>query len=453
MRFSLLILTLIISHLALSQRLPEEPPKTTRILFLLDGSGSMMAQWQGEYRIDIAKRVLGEMIQELEGKERIETALRVYGHQYPKRELNCKDTKLEAAFASNNAERIINKLKPIKPKGTTPLAFSLQQCANDFPNDPNGRNIIIIITDGIESCEGDPCAVSLALQKKNIFLKPFIIGIGMSKDYSKEFACLGTFLNAENPAKFKKALHDAIDQTILPTSVKVEILDASNQPTESNLPVSFINNFTGSTTKQFVHLLKNGSPEKVDIDPVLSYDLKIQTIPPVYKKNVDIIGGKENVIKVKAPTGFLQIKFKGFNAYKNLKILVSKAGSTEILNIQDVNRIERYLVGKYDVEILTNPHLKARNVIIDNKKTRTLNIDAPGILSILNGGKGYGAVYEVKKDGSEEWVMDVDKQGSYNLQPGNYKLIFRPANAISQKFTVIKKFKITPQGATKINLY
>lgn len=454
MRFFITLLFFIsIWFNLLAQKIAEEPPKTTRILFLLDASGSMLARWQGEYRIDIAKRVLGEMVTELDEKPRLETALRVYGHQYPKAEQNCKDTKLEAPFAANNSKTIKEKLIRVKPKGTTPLAYSLQQCGNDFPNDPNSRNIIIIITDGIESCEGDPCAISLMLQRKNIFLKPFIIGIGIAEDYTKNFACLGKFLNAEEPDKFKSILHTAIDQSILPGSVKVEILDMANRPTETNLPVSFINNFIQTPTKQFVHILKNGQPETIDIDPVLTYDVRIETIPAVIKKDVNIIGGKETLIQVKAPTGYLDIKFKGFNAYKNLKALVRKVGSNEILNIQDVSRDERYLIGKYDIEILTTPHVKFRNVTIQNKKTKTLNVSAPGILTIVDGGKGFGAIYELDRDGTEEWVMNINRQGSYNLQPGVYKLIFRPENAISQKFSVVKTFKITPQGATQIRLY
>ncbi len=412
MRYFLTIISVfVLSQSALSQRIPEEVPKTTRILFLLDASGSMLARWQGEYRMDIAKRVLGELVTELDGKPRLETAMRVYGHQYPKAENNCNDTKLEAPFAANNSAKIKERLVKIKPKGTTPLAMSLEKCADDFPNDPNGRNIIIIITDGIESCDGDPCAISLALQKKNIFLKPFIIGIGMETDLAKEFSCLGKFLNAEDPDNFKRILNTAINQSILPTTIRVEILDAANKPTETNLPVSFVNDFTGMAAKQFVHLLKDGKPEAVDIDPVLSYDLRVETIPPITKHAINITGGQENVIKIKAPTGNLKFDFSGFNAYKNLKALVRRAGSKEILNVQDIDKNERYLIGKYDVEVLTSPHVTFRNVEISNKQTKSLQIEAPGILSILDGGKGYGGVYQMLENGTEEWVLDIEKQG------------------------------------------
>ena len=68
---------------------------------------------------------------------------------------NCRDTRLEEPFARNNHDRIIEKLNDVRPKGTTPIAYSLQQAAKDFPENDNYRNIVIIITDGIESCDGD----------------------------------------------------------------------------------------------------------------------------------------------------------------------------------------------------------------------------------------------------------------------------------------------------------
>lgn len=453
MRSFILISLLFLASALSGQSLKDETPKTTRILFLLDASGSMLSRWEGEYRIDIAKRVLGEMVTSLDGQERIETALRVYGHQYPKDQGNCNDTRLEAPFAKNNSNLIKQRLVKVKPKGTTPLARSLEKCGDDFPVDPNARNIIIIITDGIESCDGDPCAISLMLQRKNIFLKPLIIGIGMDDDYTSNFACLGRFLNTKDPDEFKNILDLAIKQATLPSTLTVEILDNTNKPTETNLPVSFVNNFTGQTQKAFVHLLKDGQPEAISIDPILTYDVRVETIPPVTKRNVQVKGGASSVIKVKAPTGFLEFKFNGHNSYKNLKTLVRKAGSNEILNIQDVNHKERYLIGSYDIEVLTTPHVKFKNVAINNKSTKTLELEAPGILSILNGGSGYGAVYQLDDKGREEWVMDLEKQGNYYLQPGNYKLIFRPGNAISQEYSVIKEFKISPQASTKIKLY
>ena len=91
----------------------------------------------------------------------------------------------------------------IKPQGNTPIAYSLSESADDFPGVSNYRNIIIIITDGLESCNGDPCQVSRDLQKKGIFLKPFVIGIGMSENYERQFGCLGEFLMQKTSLLFE----------------------------------------------------------------------------------------------------------------------------------------------------------------------------------------------------------------------------------------------------------
>ena len=428
--------------------------KTTRILFLLDASGSMLGRWEGEFRVEAAKRLLGEVMDDLKGTPRLELALRAYGHQFLKEEQNCDDTRLEVPFAPNNEEAIKERLKKIKPKGTTPLARSLEKAGGDFPNDPKARNIIIIITDGLESCDGDPCAVSLSLQRKNIFLKPFIVGIGMDQKYLDDFNCLGTYLNAESQDNFKDALETAIQQSTEPAKVILEILDESNKPIETDLPVAFFNNFTGNTVEEIIHYLgPDGQPDPLLIDPVIDYNIIISTIPPVREANVHFTGGETKTIKVKAPTGYMNFKCQGFNAYKNLEVLIRKKGSPKIINVQEFKRKERYLTGSYDVEILTSPRTIFKGVSISNHKTKTLTIQAPGILTILDGGQGTGAIYQVQKGKPDVWVMNFYNQGSYNLQPGNYKVIFRARGSQGSRFTSVKNFSIRPQGATKIKLF
>ena len=85
----------------------------------------------------------------------------------------------------------------IRARGTPPLAKSLEEGALDFP-DNKTRNIEILITDGKEECNMNPCAVSEMYQRKNIILKPFVIGIGLEKDWKNEFDCIGKFFDATN---------------------------------------------------------------------------------------------------------------------------------------------------------------------------------------------------------------------------------------------------------------
>jgi Ca-activated chloride channel family protein len=142
-------------------------PEKTRILFVLDASGSMNAQWGNDQsRMDVAKNILTRLVDSLRVNPKLELALRVYGHRYSRQSNNCNDSQLEVPFGMNNHSAIISEIKDLTPRGVTPITYSLLQAANDFPPRSGYRNILILITDGVESCGGDPCEASISLQKK-----------------------------------------------------------------------------------------------------------------------------------------------------------------------------------------------------------------------------------------------------------------------------------------------
>src|SRR5687767_445212 len=167
-------------------KVQQKIPEKTRILFLLDASGSMLEQWErpNQTRWSVAKSILTKIVDSLGQNTRLELALRVYGHRSPQEIKNCKDTWLEVPFKARSHTAIIQKLDEIRPKGVTPITYSLEQAANDFPSKAGYRNIVILITDGIESCGGDLCATSRALQQKGVFLRPYIIGLGLRSEKS-----------------------------------------------------------------------------------------------------------------------------------------------------------------------------------------------------------------------------------------------------------------------------
>ena len=132
----------------------KEP--VNRILFIFDASQSMLGRWQSGRKIDIAKDLLCDMLDSLKNIKNLELGLRVYGHKSSYPPQDCDDTYLEVDFlnAKNAVDFIKRKLSVIKSRGTTPIAKSLEEGAKDFPND--GRNIVILITDGKEECGMDP---------------------------------------------------------------------------------------------------------------------------------------------------------------------------------------------------------------------------------------------------------------------------------------------------------
>lgn len=454
----MLLVTYLSCQQAKAQINQQQVPDKTRILFLLDGSGSMLAHWENSTRIMVAKRLLSDLVDSVKINTDVELALRVYGHQYDKRYQNCKDTKLEVGFSSDNHEIIKKTLMQLKPQGTTPIAYSLQQAADDFPDEPDVRNIIIIITDGLESCGGDPCDVSLALQKKRVFLKPFVIGIGMNENYEKQFACLGQFFDARNIAEFRNVLNLALKQTLDKTTVSVELLDIDNAPNETNVNVTFVNNVTGEPEYNFVHYRdRNGHPDSVEIDAVLTYDLVVNTIPPVYKRNVNINAGEHNIIPVKVPQGELWLKQKGYTEYdKGVKAIIRKSGQFETVHIHQIPEKEKYLVGNYDLEVLTLPKIYLADITINPNTVTEIEIPPPGVLNISTSIGGYGGLYQVKENGRQVWVYNLDSDKSrhaFAVQPGKYQIVYRAKNASGSKYTEIKEFTIKSGSTTQIKLF
>lgn len=452
-----IVLMLFIAFPAQAQEKKEKP--LTRILFVFDGSQSMFGKMDGKMKIDVAKKLLNELLDSLQSVENLELALRVYGHQsqyISNVSRDCKDTKLEVPFYKGNIPNIKKKLSLITPKGTTPIAYSLEQSGGDFPNCDNCRNLIILITDGIEECDGDPCAISRALQSKGIVLRPFVIGVGLDKDLINQFQCVGNFYDASNTETFKTALNVVISQALNSTTAQVNLLDIDGNPTETNVNMTFYNSTSGKVLYNFVHTMNNyGNPDTLVIDPLPTYRIVTHTIPPVTKDSVTLTPGKHTIIGMSTPQGDLELKMDGRSDYKSLKAIVRKAGEMKTLNIQDFYEKERYLVGNYDLEILTLPRMYVDNVQVLQSHTATVAIPQPGIANILKQSSGYASLY-VLNGNEQELIYNIrveSVQENIVLQPGRYKVVFRPKNSKKSIYTIERSFKIESGSSETIKLY
>ncbi|MGB0430295.1 MAG: vWA domain-containing protein [Bacteroidia bacterium] len=430
----------------------QNAPSKHQILFVFDASGSMFGKWQGKLKIESAKKVLSKLVDSLDQLPNVSMALRVYGHQFPR---DCNDTKLEVPFRGKNASTIKSVLQGIKPKGITPIAYSLEQSANDFPKDDDAKNIIILITDGIEECNGDPCAVSKKLQEKHVVLKPFIIGLGIDKSLTKRFDCMGRFFNANNEASLETILKVVVSNVLDNTTVQVNLLDHNKSATETDVAMSFADHQTGTVWYNLEHTLQaNKTPDQFIIDAAPIYDLKVHTIPPIIKRNIELKPGENNQINVKAEQGFLHLKMDGNMQYRDLKCLVYKASNGGIVNVQDIDSRVKYLAGTYNVEVLTLPRTLIKGVKITSKATVSKIILSPGQLVANYNGSYVGGIYLVK-NGQLELVHEM-KPGSRKdflyLQPGHYRFVVRPSKAEKTVYTKTKDFYIKSNGVVKVNI-
>ena len=436
------------------QQVVPSQQSLTRILFLFDASQSMFGAWESNTKFEIAKKLLSDITDSLHMLPNVETALRVYGHTKKFPPQDCDDTRLEVPFAKANGYRIKDKLKEIKPSGTTPIARSLEECGKDFP-EGQARNIIILITDGIEECNGDPCAVSFALQKKGIFLKPFIIGLNMSADLQKQFDCVGTFYDAATENSFTTIMNVVISQALNNTTLQVNLLDNKGNPTETNVNMTFYDSFSGAQRYNFVHTMNaKGLPDTLVVDPLSKYRIVVHTLPPVEIDSVTSVPGKHTIVGVEAGQGDMLLKFEGLSDYRSLKCIVRKSGELNTLFIQDFNTSVRYLIGKYDLEVLSLPRLYINSVDISQSKTTTVQVPNPGIATIITNGPGYGSIY-VEEGNNLKWIYNLNSETireSLVMLPGKYKVVYRAKNAREAKYTIEKTFRITSGSSQTINL-
>ena len=432
---------------------------TTRILFIFDDSFSMYGMWGSGNKIDIAKKLMGEFLDSLQSTEKLEIALRCYGHQTPfKPNRNCKDSKLEVPFAKAavNAKLIKERINKLTPTGTTPIAYSLGECANDFTPCDNCRNVVILITDGIEECNGDPCAVSLALQKKGIFLRPFVIGVGLDVKFADVFGCMGKFYDVSNEANFKAVLKLVLIEAVSQTTVQVNLNDIYKKPSETDVTMTFYNQATGEVLYNYLHTLNHrGNPDTIVLDPNLTYKMVVHTIPPQTKENIIIQKGKHNIIPLDAPQGYLNLQTEETNIYKSLQCIVRKSGEMNTLVVQDFGSTEKLIVGKYDLEILTLPRVKLKDIEIKQSHTNTVKIPSAGVLSLNKGGYGIGSIY-LENGQKIEWICNLNENQQtevFYLQPGNYRAEFRIKTQLEAEKTVERKFTIESNKTRAVNMF
>jgi len=455
-KISILVLVVLIGKSSLFAQTKLEKNELTRILFVLDGSQSMLAEWDSGTKMRVAQRLLSEMVDSLKDIDNVEMALRVYGHQSPVPPQDCDDTKLEVPFGGNNVSKIKNRLNNIRAKGTTPIAYSLEQSGNDFPKKSDSRNIIILITDGIESCDGDPCAVSENLQKKGIVLKPFVIGIGLDRRFTETFECVGRYYDANDEERFKEVLNVVVSQALNTTTLQVNLLNETGKPIETDVNMTFYDEFSKEMKYNFIHTLNRfGNPDTLRLDPIPTYKIKVHTIPVVELDNVVLKPGEHNTISIEAPQGSILVKTQASNYQKDLKFIVKSTKDGEVYNVQDVNVEEKYLTGKYDIEIFTIPRTTVKGFEVKQSKLSSIQIPKPGLITFLGAAPGYGAIY--KLDESELLCVKNLNSGvsvqTMAIQPGEYRVIVRPKNAKESVFTSNKKFKVVSGQADKVVMY
>ncbi len=431
----------------------KSPKEKTRILFVLDASNSMVQYMDGSSRMKVAKKIMTKMVDSLSRLRNVEMALRVFGHQTPIVQKDCQDTKLEVPFKPGNISQLTETINGLKPKGYTLIAQSILSAANDFPKSP-GRNIIILITDGVEECSGDPCAIAKALLKKGVVLQPFIIGIGDKEElFRQTYDCVGKYFNANSEAEFQNVFNVIISQALNSTTAQINLLDDEGRPLETDVAMTLYDANSGKLLKNYMHTMNGrGLPDTLYLDPLYNYNLVVHTVPPLYKSNIEIVAGRHNTIALNAGQGNIYFKCKGTTNYKELKCIVRKHDSTQTIYAQPFNTGQDYLVGSYDIEILSVPRVYYKNIKVLQNNTTTVQIPQPGVLNFAATNSLIVSIFYMQNN-RMVWVFDIDentRSKTILMQPGNYIAVARSTGETRTIYTKNINFTVASAEVTRL---
>jgi Ca-activated chloride channel family protein len=180
-----------------------------RMILVLDASGSMWGQIEGKAKIDIAKEVINKLIDNMPAN--LQVGLYAYGHR---RKGDCNDIQMLAPVAKLDAPALKKKIAAISPKGKTPLSEAVRQAAKALRYTEE-RATVVLVSDGLETCDVDPCAMAAELAMSGVDFTVHVIGFDMTEAEQEQLRCLaektgGLFLAASNA----QALSDALKQTM-----------------------------------------------------------------------------------------------------------------------------------------------------------------------------------------------------------------------------------------------
>jgi len=188
------------------------------IELILDASGSMAGAVGGQSKLSIAQQTLTDFIDRLPGKG-ANVALRVYGHKGSNkksdREVSCQGTELIYPFQPLDKETFKQTIRSFSPTGWTPIARSLRAALDDFQDvqDDAATNVVVLVSDGIETCGGDPVAAAKLLQESELETVVHVIGFDVDAEAARQLKAVaqaggGEYFEARTAQEFQQVFID-----------------------------------------------------------------------------------------------------------------------------------------------------------------------------------------------------------------------------------------------------
>ncbi|MCP5081809.1 MAG: VWA domain-containing protein [Alphaproteobacteria bacterium] len=206
------------------------------VMLVLDGSGSMWGRVDGEPKIAIAKRVVSQVLGDLAGK--VNMGVIAYGHRSKG---DCKDIQTLIPVGPVNAEDYMSVIGKVQPKGKTPITDAVRRGADELKYREE-KATIILVSDGLETCEADPCALARELEGQGIDFTVHVVGFDLRKQDTTSLQCLaeetgGKYLPADSASELGSAIGEVVAEVKEPTPEPAPKPAAAKNPTTLKVDV------------------------------------------------------------------------------------------------------------------------------------------------------------------------------------------------------------------------
>ncbi len=272
--FRFLLLGLLVS-------LPQIVLATSDLEFIVDLSGSMRKK-QGELtQFQAAQAALAGALKKI--PEGSYVAVRVYGHRIEQSDKakSCQDTEAIFPLAPVNPTIIQQSIAALSPKGYTPMAYALQQAQQDFDATRENDRVIILLSDGEETCDGDPAKTVTAMKSAGFNVTVHTIGFNVGGTTRQQLEAIaaaggGGYYDAHGPAALEMALETATKESLVIKPNK----QIEGTPTHGGKSYETAVPLKTDTTYRLDHHQKIGFFDYfyVDLVPGKEFNLVIQTL-------------------------------------------------------------------------------------------------------------------------------------------------------------------------------
>ncbi|MEO8601811.1 MAG: vWA domain-containing protein [bacterium] len=421
------------------------------LVFILDASGSMWGQVNREAKIAVARRVLKQVLASVPADTAV--GLVAYGHRSKE---DCADIELIAAPGTLSRAALAEKVEGLQPKGKTPITAAVTKVFDQLRGRERPTSVVLV-SDGLETCGGDPCAAVRAARESGARFVLHVVGFDVGAVEVAQLECMaqaggGLYLPAANADQLAAALNQAVAMTPeTPVGRLIVTVRADGKPADGLVEV--VDAASGAAVAQGRTYTGRESNPRIFPLPDGTYDATVEAVtirgrPSQRLGGIVIAAGKTVERTVEFGSGELRVGVTRNGKLSDAVVTAYRAGSTEIVaNTRTYTSKEhnptrlRVPAGTYDivvasVEVAGKPSTRWDGVVLEDGGAVERQHDfGSGIvrIGVRRGADLVDAVVSLRPPGEKSvvaqgrtYVSPTSNPKAFDVPPGRYTVSVKP---------------------------